>query len=96
LDKHARILVVDKDESIRDTVKATLESEGYLVDHAVTGKEAIKKTEETTYNLALLDIRLPDMDGVELLKLMKDAVPGTRKVMVTGYPTMQNPISAPK
>jgi len=94
LDKPARILVVDDNESVRDTMKAILESEGYVVDCAVTGKEAIKKTQETTYNLALIDIRLPDMEGVELLKLMKDAVPRTRKIIITSYPTMQNAVLA--
>ena len=52
------------------------------------------KTEQESYNLALLDIRLPDMEGVELLKLMKDTIPRTRKIMVTGYPSMQNAIAA--
>ena len=94
MDKHARILVVDDDESIRNTVKAILEDEGYVVDLAATGTEAIKRTEETAYNVALLDIRLPDMEGVELLKLMKDAVPRTRKIMVTGYRSMQNAVVA--
>ena len=94
MDKHTRILVVDDDESITRTMKAILEDEGYKVDIAATGMEAIKKTEETAYNVALLDIRLPDMEGVELLKLMKDAVPRTRKIMVTGYPSMQNAITA--
>ena len=94
MDNHARILVVDDDESIRNTVKAILEDEGYIVDVAATGREAIKRTEETLYNVALLDIRLPDMEGVELLKLMKDAVPRTRKIMVTGYPSMQNAVDA--
>jgi DNA-binding NtrC family response regulator len=46
------------------------------------------------YNVALIDIRLPDMEGVELLKLIKDAVPRTRKIMMTGYPSMQNAITA--
>ncbi|MGD0449823.1 MAG: response regulator [Candidatus Bathyarchaeia archaeon] len=92
--KHARILVVDDDENIRNTVKAILEDEGYIVDLAATGKEAIIITEEKAYNLALLDIRLPDMEGVELLKLMKDTVPRTRKIMVTGYPSMQNAVAA--
>lgn len=94
MDKHARILVVDDDETIRTTMKAILEDEGYLVDLAATGKEAIQKTQEASFNIALLDIRLPDMEGVELLKLMKDAVPRTRKIMVTGYPSMQNAIGA--
>jgi len=94
LDKHTRILVVDDDETIRTTMKAILEDEGYLVDLAGSGKEAIQKTKEKAYNVALLDIRLPDMEGVELLKLMKDSVPRTRKIMVTGYPSMQNAIGA--
>ena len=94
MDKHARILVVDDDETIRNTVKVILEDEGYIVDLAATGNEAVLKTEQATYNVALLDIRLPDMEGVELLKLMKDTVPRTRKIMVTGYPSMQNAIAA--
>jgi DNA-binding NtrC family response regulator len=94
MDKHARILVVDDDVSIRNTMKAILEDERYLVDLAATGSEAIKKTKKTAYNVALLDIRLPDMEGVELLKLMKDTVPRTRKIIITGYPSMQNAIAA--
>jgi len=94
MDKHTRILVVDDDETIRTTMKAILEDEGYLVDLASTGKEAIQKTQDKNYNVALLDIRLPDMEGVELLKLMKDNIPKTRKIMVTGYPSTQNAISA--
>jgi DNA-binding NtrC family response regulator len=89
-----RVLVVDDDETIRTTMKAILQDEGYAVDLAATAKEAIQKTQEKNYNVALLDIRLPDMEGVELLKLMKDSVPRTRKIMVTGYPSMQNAISA--
>lgn len=94
MDKHPRILVVDDDETIRTTMKAILQDEGYMVDLAGTGKEAIQKTTEKNYNVALLDIRLPDMEGVELLKLLKDGIPRTRKIMVTGYPSMQNAISA--
>jgi DNA-binding response OmpR family regulator len=75
-------------------MKTILEDEGYVVDLAATGREAIEKTQKTAYNLALLDIRLPDMEGVELLKLIKDPTPRTRKIMVTGYPSMQNAIIA--
>lgn len=94
MDKCNRILIVDDDESIRNTMKTILEDEGYVVDVAASGKEALKKTDTTTYNIAMLDIRLPDMEGVELLKLMKDTVPKMRKIMVTGYPSMQNAIAA--
>jgi DNA-binding NtrC family response regulator len=94
MDKEPRILVVDDDKTIRTTMKTILEDEGYIVDLAGTGKEAIQKTCEQTYNVALLDIRLPDMEGIDLLKLLKDGVPRTRKIMVTGYPSMQNAIGA--
>jgi len=94
LDKQARILIVDDDENIRNTLKAILEDEKYVIDTAVNGGEAIQKTQKTAYNVALLDIRLPDMEGIELLKLLKDTVPRTRKIMLTGYPSMQNAISA--
>lgn len=94
METHHRILIVDDDDTIRKTLKAILEDEGYTVDSAATGQEAIQKTEKNTYNIALLDIRLPDMEGVELLKLIKDNVPKTRKIMLTGYPSMQNAIAA--
>ena len=94
MDKQPRILIVDDDENIRNTLKAILDDEGYVVDTAVTGGEAIQKTQKTAYNVALLDIRLPDMEGVDLLKLIKDSVPRTRKIMLTGYPSMQNAIAA--
>ena len=94
MDRNAKVLIVDDDENIRNTMKTILEDEGYVVDLAATGREAIEKTQKTAYNLALLDIRLPDMEGVELLKLIKDPTPRTRKIMVTGYPSMQNAITA--
>jgi two-component system response regulator PilR (NtrC family) len=75
-------------------MQTILEDEGYIVDLATTGNEAIELTQEETYNIALLDIRLPDIEGVELLKLIRDNIPKTRKIMVTGYPSMQNAISA--
>jgi DNA-binding NtrC family response regulator len=94
LDNNTKILIVDDDETIRTTMKAILEEEGYKVDLASSGKEGIQKTNEQAYNVALLDIRLPDMEGVQLLKLMKDTMPRTRKIMVTGYPSTQNAIEA--
>jgi DNA-binding NtrC family response regulator len=94
LDKPARILVVDDDKNIRESLKTILSDEGYTVDVAANGNEAIRKAESTAYNVALIDIRLPDIDGIELLTRMKDPVPKTRKVIVTGYPSLQNAIEA--
>jgi DNA-binding NtrC family response regulator len=73
---------------------AILKGEGYTVDVAKNGSEAIKKTNASAYNVALIDIRLPDMEGIELLTKMKKAVPKTRKIMITGFPTLQNAVEA--
>jgi len=92
--EHARILVVDDDESIRKTLATILEEKGYSVDTAKNGKETIKKSKEKFYNLALIDIRLPDMEGTKLLTAMKNNTPKMIKIIVTGYPSLQNAIEA--
>ncbi|MBS7608689.1 MAG: response regulator [Candidatus Bathyarchaeia archaeon] len=92
--ENARILIVDDDENIRKVLTMILEDEGYKVDQAETAKQAIEKTRKNFYNLALIDIRLPDMEGIELLTKMKDTVPRMRKIIITGYPTLQNAIEA--
>lgn len=91
---HVRILVVDDDEGIRKVLETILNEEGYIVETAKDGKEAIEKAKASFYNLALIDIRLPDMEGTKLLSRMKDSVPRMRKIMLTGYPSLQNAIEA--
>jgi len=71
-----------------------LEDEGYSVDLVDTAKKAIEKTKRSFYNVALIDVRLPDMEGIELLTKMKDTTPKMRKIIITGYPTLQNAIQA--
>ena len=90
----ARILIVDDDESIREVLTSILTDEGYIVDAVDTGEKAIKATHEKFYNLALIDIRLPDMEGTKLLTKLKDTIPKMRKIIITGYPTLQNTIEA--
>jgi len=94
MDESARILIVDDDESIRKTIAAILEEKGYIVDTAENGKEAIKKANANFYNLALIDIRLPDMEGTKLLAEIKETTPKMVKIIVTGYPSLQNAITA--
>jgi DNA-binding NtrC family response regulator len=94
MNRNARILAVDDDENIRKVVVAILEDEGYVVDSVGTAKEAIEKSKSKFYNLALIDIRLPDMEGIELLTKFRDTTPRMRKVIVTGYPTLQNAVDA--
>lgn len=94
MDKLARIIVVDDDESIRKVLATILEEKGYTVDTAENGKQAIEKTEKNFYNLGLFDIRLPDIDGTELLAKVKDTTPRMRKIIVTGYPSLPNAVEA--
>lgn len=92
--ERARILVVDDDESVRKVFATILEEEGYAVDTAKNGREAIKKSKVKFYNLALIDIRLTDMEGTKLLTKVKDTMPKMRKIIITGYPSLQNAIEA--
>jgi len=90
----ASILVIDDDESTRNVLVMTLESKGYSVDTAKDGREAIRKSNSNFYNLALVDLRLPDMDGIELLTAMKETIPRMMRIIVTGYPSLENAIEA--
>lgn len=92
--ERARILVIDDDESIRKTITSILEEKGYTVDAAENGKEAIRKSKARFYNLALIDIRLPDMEGIKLLTAMRETVPKMVKIIVTGYPSLHNAVEA--
>lgn len=89
-----RILVVDDEESIRTIIAAILEQEGYEVDTATNGAEAIRKSNEKFFDLAVCDMRLPDMLGYQILASMRETVPKMAKIIVTGYPSMQNAIAA--
>jgi len=89
-----RILAVDDDKAVLRNFKQILELEGYIVDTAETGRDAIDRSNSKSYNLALIDIRLPDMDGTELLTSMREREPRTVKIIVTGYPSLENAIQA--
>lgn len=88
------ILIVDDDGAILKNAKDVLQLEGYYVDTVETGMEAIEKSKTNFYNLVLLDIKLPDMEGTELLTKMHRTVPKMMKIMITGYPSLENTVEA--
>lgn len=92
--ERTRILIVDDDESIRKTLKAILEELGHEVDTAPNGRQATRKCKTRFYNLALIDIRLPDMEGTTLLTKIGNTTPKMRKIIITGYPSLQNAVEA--
>ena len=88
------ILVVDDDKSILRTFTRILQKSGYNIDTAETGKEAMEKAESRQYDLALVDIRLPDMDGTDLLARLKTSLENTIKIMITGFPSLETGVKA--
>lgn len=79
-----RVLVVDDDEGILRVFKTILQKEGYSVDTAGTGKTALEKIKKDKFNVYLIDVRLPDMEGTDLLLNIPDRK-GTVKIIVTGF-----------
>jgi DNA-binding NtrC family response regulator len=94
MNRNSRILIIDDDENIRKVLKAILEDEGYNVESVGTAQTGIEETNQSFYNVALIDVRLPDMEGIELLTKLKDTTPRIRKIIITGYPTLQNAVEA--
>ncbi len=88
------ILVVDDDLDILEGFRSMLQSEGYKVDTASSGADAIEQTRSKRYELALFDIKLPDMEGTELLKRVHATTPQMMKVMVTGHASLNNAIDS--
>jgi DNA-binding NtrC family response regulator len=92
--KKASILIVDDNEGILETLGAILEEKGYSTDTAKNGREAIEKAKKNFYNVALLDIKLPDIEGTKLLTKIEETTPRMVKIMVTGYAALESAIEA--
>jgi DNA-binding response OmpR family regulator len=88
------ILVIDDQEVIRTTISAILSDEGYSVETVKNGKEAIKASKKTPFDLALVDINLPDIDGTELLKKLREDQPKMATIILTGQPSLENAIKS--
>ncbi|MEM4245983.1 MAG: response regulator [Candidatus Bathyarchaeia archaeon] len=94
MEETKRILIVDDDKGILKSLGAILRMRGYKVDTAETGKEAVEKSKSAVYNLAILDIKLPDMEGTDLLVKMHETMPRMMKIMLTGYPSLENAVKS--
>jgi len=84
------ILVVDDDTEVRKVLSSILSEEGYFVEPVENGRQAIRASEKTRFDLALIDIKLPDMEGTELLHRLKEKQPHMVKIIITGFPTLEN------
>jgi len=82
--KNVRVLIVDDDESYRTTLCTLLETEGFIVDAVSDGIQAINVVQKNSFEIVLLDVKMPNVDGLEVLKFVKEHYPDTETIMLTG------------
>ena len=89
-----RLLVVDDEAAVRDMLVFSLSAKGYRVDAAASSNEALEKAKNEPYNLMLIDLKMPDMDGLELLKTVKRYTSDVVAIIMTGCPDLQTTIES--
>jgi DNA-binding NtrC family response regulator len=90
----ARILIVDDERSIRSTLREILEFENYEVDEAADGAEGLEKLKTTAYDMVLCDIKMPKLDGLEVLEQGLAARPDTTFIMISGHGDIDTAVEA--
>ena len=91
-----KILVVDDEDALRSVLSGELVSEGYDVHTAADGDDAISNVQKERFDLVLLDIKMPRVNGFEVLKFIKERFPKTKVVMLTGFADLKNAIESKK
>ena len=94
MEKQRNILLVDDDKSILRILTSILQKQGYSVHTAETGREAEEMINSQSYDLALIDVKLPDTDGLDLLQKIQVTKPSMVKIILTGFASMDNGIKA--
>ena len=90
------ILVMEDEFNIAKGLEMVLTEEGYDVDLAMTGQSALDKSKEKPFDILVADLRLPDMDGMEVIKEVKERRPETEAIVVTGYPNVNSAVESVK
>ena len=91
-----QVLIVDDERNIRLTLSATLDAFGIASDTAASGNQALQKLTEKSFQLMLLDLKLPDMDGLEVLRLVSDKYPDLKVIIMTAYGSIETAVEAMK
>ena len=90
------VLIVDDEKNIRLTVYQSLESIGLDTDTAMHGEEALAKLKANDYSLILLDLKMPGMDGMQVLRRIRELRPAVRVIVITAYGTVESAVEAMK
>ena len=88
------ILVIDDEVAVNNNIRKILVKKGYQVDQAVTKAEALEKIEARPYRLVLLDLKIPGVKGLELLKAVRDKNPATNVIIITGYASIETAVES--
>ncbi len=88
------VLIIDDDKDVADALGVILGRQGYRTKAVHNGQDAIAASKKSNYNVALIDIVLPDISGIDLLKRLNEGVPRIRKIIVTGHATLDNAVKA--
>jgi DNA-binding NtrC family response regulator len=96
VEKDTRILIVDDEPLIADSLRQHLVEEGFDVETAANGAQAVEFFDRGAHHLVICDLQLPDMDGLKLMRHMKDTRPSTEVIVVTGYGSVQKAVEATK
>ncbi len=91
---HPRILVIDDEVAVNNNIRRILQKKGYQVDQAVTRDEALSRIADGGYGLVLLDLKIPGVQGLELLETVRDRCPDARVIMITGYASIETAVEA--
>ncbi len=85
-----RILIVDDEPVVIKSCERVLTPEGFTVDAASNGKDAMSRLSSNNYDLVITDLKMPGMDGIELVRWIRNSKPGTGVVIITGYPSQES------
>ena len=91
-----QILIIDDEENIRLTLKAALSPMGYALDEAVNGEQALAKFDAVPVDVALLDLHMPGIGGMEVLRRIRSKYPKVRFIIVTAHGTVESAVEAMK
>src|SRR5262245_373250 len=92
----SRILIVDDEPGIRQSLKGVFDDEGFTTEAVASGEDCLRKLEESPFDLILLDIWLPGMDGLETLRRIRERSPATHIIVISGHATIATAVTATK
>ncbi len=89
-----KILVIDDEKRMCDSIKVLLSNIGYEVDIALNGRTGIEKLQSTSYDLVITDLMMPELDGFAVMKYIKESCPNTLVIVITGYASVESAVRA--